>query len=396
MKKLIYSLFLAGTLFQACSTKSHLTYAEQLFSEKKYAESVSVLRDVKDPDAKTYLLLANAEFQLSHMQRAAQAYEHVPAELLSNEDKAQCAEALHQSKLVVTDTTLIQLQLTLTSIFANEYADEAFPFYCNGVLHYSSTNDNLFSNSAVSPVTGKTYTELVSFNKKNTLISKLNTVGNDGPVAIGKNAVVFNRSIPASKKVNERLALYEIPSLDFKRRNIELVNFCSDSFNYMHPYFQNENTLIFSTNFIELNGKKNENYDLYFSTKNFTDAFADWETPKPFSSNLNSSSDEVFPTFLNENTLVFSSDRPGGYGGLDLYISHADSLGTWSAPKLLPAPINSVRDDFYLINKLNDITRYFMGSNRNGSDDIFEFEVFIPIQWKTFWESEILLIPTTH
>jgi hypothetical protein len=104
----------------------------------------------------------------------------------------------------------------------------------------------------------------------------------------------------------------------------------------------------------------------------------------------------VFPTFLNENTLVFSSDRPGGYGGLDLYISHADSLGNWGAPKLLPFPINSVRDDFYLVNKLNEVTKYMVSSNRNGSDDIFEFEVFIPIQWKTFWESEILLVPAMH
>ena len=392
----MYSLFLAGTLFQACSTKSHLKYAEQLFSEKKYAESVNVLRDVKNPDTKTYLLLANAEFQLSHMQRAAQAYEHVPLDSLTEKNKANLNVALYQSKMIITDTSLTQLELVLTPLFADEFADEAFPFYCNGVLHYSSTNDNLFSNSAVSPVTGKTYTELVSFNKKNTLISKLNTVGNDGPVAIGKHAVIFNRSIPETKKLNERLVLYEIPSLDFKRRNIELVNFCLDSFNYMHPYFLNENKLVFSTNFIELNGKKNDNYDLYFSTKNFTDAFADWETPKPFASNLNSSSNEVFPTFLNEGTFVFSSDRPGGYGGLDLYISYADSLGNWSSPQLLPAPINSVRDDFYLVNVLNDVTHYLVGSNRNGSDDIFEFEVFMPIQWKSFWESEILLVPRSH
>ncbi len=396
MKKYTYLVIFASLFFQACSTTSQLKYAEQLYKEKQFAESVNVLRSIKEPDAKAYLLLANAEFQLAHMQRAAQAYEHVPVELLSSDDKANLAVALHQSKMIISDTSLTQLHLSLTRAFANEFADEAYPFYCNGVLHYSTTNDNQFSNSAVSPVTGKTYTDLISFNRKNTLISKLNTAGNDGPVAIGKHAVVFNRSIPASKRLNERLALYEIPSLDFKRRNIEIVNFCTDSFNYMHPYFQNENTLVFSTNFIELNGKKNDNYDLYFSTKNFTDAFADWLTPKSFSSEINSTYNEVFPTFLNENTLVFSSDRPGGYGGLDLYISHADSAGNWNTPILLPAPINSVRDDFHLINLLNDVTHYYVGSNRNGSDDIFEFEVFIPIQWKTFWESEILLVPAMH
>ena len=211
MKKLIYSLFLAGTLFQACSTKSHLTYAEQLFSEKKYAESVSVLRDVKDPDAKTYLLLANAEFQLSHMQRAAQAYEHVPLDSLTEKDKANLSVALYQSKMIITDTSLTKLELLLTPLFADEFADENCPFYCNGTLHYVGTASKEFSNAIVSPITGKTYTDIVSFNKKNTLISKLNTAGNDGPLAIGKHAVIFNRSIPATKRLNERLALYEIP-----------------------------------------------------------------------------------------------------------------------------------------------------------------------------------------
>jgi hypothetical protein len=396
MKNFTYIVILASLFAQACSTTTQLKYAEQLYNQKQFAESVKVLHALKEPDAKAYLLLANAEFQLAHMQRSAQAYEHVPVDSLTDDDKAHLAAALHQSKLVITDTALTQLHLGIYPAFANEFADEAYPFYCNGTLHYSTTNDDQFSNSAVSPVTGKTYTDLVSFNRRSTLISKLNTAGNDGPLAIGKHAVVFNRSLSSTKQLNERLALYEIPSLDFKKRNIKLVNFCNDSFNYLHPYFQNENTLVFSTNFIELNGKKNSNYDLYFSTKNFTDAFADWLTPKSLSKDINSSYNDVFPTFLNENTLVFSSDRPGGYGGLDLYISQADSLGNWGTPKLLPFPINSVRDDFYLINLLNDITHYYVGSNRNGSDDIFEFEVFIPIQWKTFWESEILLVPAMH
>jgi hypothetical protein len=45
---------------------------------------------------------------------------------------------------------------------------------------------------------------------------------------------------------------------------------------------------------------------------------------------------------------------------------------------------------------LNEITHYYVGSNRNGSDDIFEFAVFIPIQWNIFWEREILLVPSMH
>jgi tetratricopeptide (TPR) repeat protein len=129
MKKFTYFVILAGLLLQSCSTTSQLKYAEQLYKEKQFAESVKVLRSIKDPDAKTYLLLANAEFQLSHMQRAAQAYEHIPLDSLSEKDKANLSVALHQSKMVITDTSLTQLELVLTPLFADEFADENCPFY---------------------------------------------------------------------------------------------------------------------------------------------------------------------------------------------------------------------------------------------------------------------------
>ena len=33
----------------------------------------------------------------------------------------------------------------------------------------------------------------------------------------------------------------------------------------------------------------------------------------------------------NEDYVVFNSDRPGGFGGGDLYISFADGQGGWTA-----------------------------------------------------------------
>lgn len=40
-------------------------------------------------------------------------------------------------------------------------------------------------------------------------------------------------------------------------------------------------------------------------------------------------------------TMVFASDRPGGYGGLDLYTSSKQDDGTWSNPKNLGPEINT-------------------------------------------------------
>lgn len=50
------------------------------------------------------------------------------------------------------------------------------------------------------------------------------------------------------------------------------------------------------------------------------------------------------PFFFNEQTILFSSNRPGGLGGYDLYVS-ALRDGQWTAPKNLGPNINSAYDE---------------------------------------------------
>ena len=72
MKKFTCFAIFASLLIQGCSTTSKLKYADRLYQDMKYAESVSVLRSVKEPDSTTYKRIAKVEFKLAHMQRAAQ------------------------------------------------------------------------------------------------------------------------------------------------------------------------------------------------------------------------------------------------------------------------------------------------------------------------------------
>ncbi len=59
---------------------------------------------------------------------------------------------------------------------------------------------------------------------------------------------------------------------------------------------------------------------------------------------LNSSYDDKCPS-VNGRLLVFASDRPGGYGGFDLYYS-LFSNGTWSEPVNFGEKINSEYDEY--------------------------------------------------
>lgn len=59
---------------------------------------------------------------------------------------------------------------------------------------------------------------------------------------------------------------------------------------------------------------------------------------------LNSPSNDNCP-FVNGNMMVFTSDRPGGYGGYDLYYSFFDGV-EWSEPVNFGETINSGYDEF--------------------------------------------------
>jgi hypothetical protein len=59
---------------------------------------------------------------------------------------------------------------------------------------------------------------------------------------------------------------------------------------------------------------------------------------------LSSDSDDKCP-FIYENTLVFTSNRDGGYGGFDLYYSRFEN-GNWSVPVNFGPEINTEYDEY--------------------------------------------------
>lgn len=186
--------------------------------------------------------------------------------------------------------------------------------------------------------------------------------------------------------------------------------------------FVKDNTMIFTRN----NGKKGSNQDynliLAVAEKNGDK----WNYKQEFEFNDKDFSN-AYPTYLaNEKTLIFSSDRPGGFGGMDLYatkyngnnwsqpvnlgkdintnndevFSYTDGIYLYFASNGYPglggldifktpfsngkigeiihldAPINSNRDDFGLITK-DDLTSGYFASNREGNgsiDNIYSFE----------------------
>lgn len=89
-----------------------------------------------------------------------------------------------------------------------------------------------------------------------------------------------------------------------------------------------------------------------------------WDTPINLGPDVNSPSDDIAPFLAGDDMLFFSSDRDGGNGGFDIFLTKLDS-GKWSKPVNLGEPINSSKDDAFLTMTNNERDAY-LSSNRDG------------------------------
>ena len=93
-----------------------------------------------------------------------------------------------------------------------------------------------------------------------------------------------------------------------------------------------------------------------------------WSMPKNIGSTINTRYRESTP-FLSRDKrkLFFASDRPGGQGGTDVYVSHRMnySYNRWSEPKPVNAEINSAADESHpcFVSSTQD---FYFSSNRDG------------------------------
>lgn len=91
---------------------------------------------------------------------------------------------------------------------------------------------------------------------------------------------------------------------------------------------------------------------------------------------INTAGNEVFPSFRANGNLYFSSDGLPGMGGLDIFRAKKDSLQRWHIHNM-KSPINSNADDFGITFEGENNKGFFSSNRKNarGWDHIYSFEV---------------------
>lgn len=110
--------------------------------------------------------------------------------------------------------------------------------------------------------------------------------------------------------------------------------------------------------------------DLWLTVKNSDDK---WIDPINLGANVNSPGNEENPHLhTDEQTLYFTSDYWPGYGGRDLFMTHRQKGNQWDPPKNLGFPINSHDHEEGIFVASSGEVGYF-ASAREGQFDLYSF-----------------------
>lgn len=139
----------------------------------------------------------------------------------------------------------------------------------------------------------------------------------------------------------------------------------------MHPTINTQGTiLIFSSN--RPGGKGG--YDLYVSTR--TSKTEEWSIPQNLSI-VNTTGSEIFPSLTQDGYLYFSSDNLPGLGGFDIYrIKLDDAIAVKGTIEHLSYPVNSGANDYGWTQYTDGISGYFASDRLLSRDRIFNFHYY--------------------
>ncbi|HWB61908.1 MAG TPA: OmpA family protein [Chitinophagales bacterium] len=295
------------------------------------------------------------------------------------QQELQCQQALLWKK-DFSKIEIINLQPLNTP--ANDYA--LIPFKQNQFVLSSSRDEATGANR--DGWTGEKFTDLFITDKTGKIFSTpvnmgppICTPAHESSAAFSKDGkeIYFIRCQDDQQKSNQYCHLYYSAFNNNHWEEPVKLDFFPDTANVYDPYLSSDGKVLLVAS--DVPGGFGAT-DIYIINKVDTG----WGMPQNLGGRINTPGSERFPWLDVKGHLFFSSDGLPGMGGLDIFKSLKFKTG-YKDPENLKAPINSGADDYafridkYKPDNSDDTVLYagYFSSNRpggKGGDDIYRFE----------------------
>lgn len=347
-------------------------------SEPAYKRVIRMDYQRKEPIALLYFadaLKANGDYEEAILQYELYT-ERVPEDPRGPDGAESCRLAMEwleqSSKYEVENIKKINAK---TDDFAPAFSDS---FYTS--IIFTSTRDGT-TGKGLDEWTGQNFSDLFAakLDRKGAwstpvLIEKdqiINTEANEGVATLNNDfrRIYFTRC--SNLKGEKRgCQIYQASVSGRSFGNPQLVSLFSDTnVTVGHPTLSDDDQIIiFSSDKEGGYGGK----DLWMAKRKGKDG--EFGVPVNLGPVINTMGDEMFPFLRHDSTLYFASDRHLGMGGLDIFKSSLVN-DEWTQPVNLKPPINSYGDDFGIVFRPEEESG-FLTSNRSGGrggDDVYAF-----------------------
>ena len=262
--------------------------------------------------------------------------------------------------------------------FSSRIYDEFSPvFYKGGIVFCSNQSDNSLvsykdEKNRLFKIFYVTKRGSTAWSHPRILAKEITTAFNDGPATFNENGNIMyysrNNSIENSLRnisdTSNKLGIYSAELIDGFWANIKPFTFNNPLYSFCTPALTPDGERIYFSS--DMPGGYG-GMDLYYCDKRNND----WDKPVNLGPVINTKKNESFPFACKYGKLFFASDGHKGFGGKDLFYTQ-EINGEWIVPVHLDSAINSTADDFGLVTDSTFEDGYF-STNRRKTDDIFSF-----------------------
>lgn len=176
----------------------------------------------------------------------------------------------------------------------------------------------------------------------------------------------FDRPYSSSPGVKNSLMLFSAVWQGSDWGDLHTFIFNDTTRSYAHPSIDGQEEMFFFASDME-GGYGGTDIYVCFNVE------GKWTNPVNLGPEVNSEYNEMYPFFHMDRTLYFSSDRPEGRGGFDIYFASENDEGEYGNVRNLGWPISSSSNDISISWNQNMNYGYFASDRKGGkgNEDIY-------------------------